>query len=95
MGAVRHKLIVPDLGLGGVDMTVSLWLVRPGREVSQADRVVEILAGDVTVDLPAPVSGVLTGVLVAEDEPVRVGQVLAEIAVDDSAAAVSRERKPE
>ena len=75
----RHELVLPDLGLEGDAAVVSLWLVEPGSEVVEGERIVEILAGTATVDLSAPASGVLAETLVSEDEPVRTGQVLAVI----------------
>lgn len=75
--AMRHQLILPDLGLPHV--TVSMWLVARGQKVAIGDRVVEILSDGVTVDLPAPVGGVLVKQFVAEDDPVIVGQALGEI----------------
>jgi 2-oxoglutarate dehydrogenase E2 component (dihydrolipoamide succinyltransferase) len=73
----RHDLVLPDLGLGARDIFLSLWLVRAGSEVTQGDRLVEVLADGVTVDLPAPVSGVLVEQLSGEEELIRVGQTLA------------------
>jgi len=70
----RHELRLPDLGIAPV--TVSLWLVEPGSEVTEGDRVVEVLAGAATVDLPAPASGVLRETLVAEEDEIVTGQVL-------------------
>jgi pyruvate/2-oxoglutarate dehydrogenase complex dihydrolipoamide acyltransferase (E2) component len=70
----RHPIIVPDLGLDG--LTLSLWLVEAGAEVSEGDRVVELLADGVTVDLSAPASGTLAEPLACEDDPVAVGQTL-------------------
>ena len=71
----RCEIVLPELGLG--EVAVSLWLVRPGKEVAEGDRVLEVVAGEVTIDLPAPASGILTETLVAEDETVSTGQVLA------------------
>jgi pyruvate/2-oxoglutarate dehydrogenase complex dihydrolipoamide acyltransferase (E2) component len=73
---MRHELLLPDLGLAEQEIVVSLWLVRAGSEVSLGDRLIEVLADGVTVDLPAPASGVVIEMLVAEDEPIRVGQTL-------------------
>lgn len=75
----RHELILPDLGMNGTPLTVSLWLIAPGARVNAGDRVVEILAGSATVDLSAPASGRLTQRFVQEDDPVCPGQVLAVI----------------
>lgn len=73
---MRHALVLPDLGLSGHQLSVSLWLVEVGSEVTQGDRVIEIMAGEVTIDLAAPASGVLVEALVAEDDPVAVGDTL-------------------
>jgi pyruvate/2-oxoglutarate dehydrogenase complex dihydrolipoamide acyltransferase (E2) component len=75
----RSKLVLADLDLPGVAIYASGWLVELGAEVAQGDRVLEILAGSVTVDLPAPASGVLSERLVEEDDELHVGQVLAVI----------------
>jgi pyruvate/2-oxoglutarate dehydrogenase complex dihydrolipoamide acyltransferase (E2) component len=77
MSARRCELVLPDLGLPGVVIQASGWLVELGAEVAAGDRLLEVLAGSVTVDLPAPASGVLSQCLVNEDDELHVGQVLA------------------
>jgi 2-oxoglutarate dehydrogenase E2 component (dihydrolipoamide succinyltransferase) len=77
VSTTRHELRLPDLGLGDIPVLVSLWLVDLGAEVIEGDRLLEVVAGSVTVDLPAPASGTLVEVLVDEDEPLRAGQLLA------------------
>lgn len=76
----RDRLIVPDLGLGPTRLVLSLWLVPEGSRVAAGDRVVELLADGVTIDLEAPVDGRLVR-LVDEDEPLEAGTVLAEFEV--------------
>jgi pyruvate dehydrogenase E2 component (dihydrolipoamide acetyltransferase) len=73
----RHLLTLPDLGLGSQPISTSVWLVDEGNEVSEGDRVLEVVSGVVTVDLPAPASGILVEQLVGEDETIAVGQPLA------------------
>lgn len=73
----QHVLRVPELGLGQTPLVASLWLVRRGSEVTAGDRVLEVLAGDVTVDLSSPASGILRELLVADDQPIVVAQALA------------------
>jgi pyruvate/2-oxoglutarate dehydrogenase complex dihydrolipoamide acyltransferase (E2) component len=75
----EHDIVMPDLDLPGFSMAVSVWFVPIGKPVSAGDRVVEILAGEVTVDLTATVDGILSEQLVLEDEPVRTGQVLGRV----------------
>lgn len=79
--AEEHVLRLPDLGLGETPLVASLWLVRRGSEVSAGDRVLEVLAGDVTVDLSSPASGVLREVLVQDEQLIMVGEPLAIIEV--------------
>ncbi len=78
----RRDLILPDLGIDDQPITVSLWLVEQGSRVKAEDPVLEVLAGPVTIDLPAGTDGVLVETLVAEDDPLRVGQRLAVIESD-------------
>ncbi len=75
----RHYLILPELGIDDQPIVVSLWLIEEGSRVEAGDQVLEVLAGAATVDLPAPADGRLVETLVAEDEPLRVGQRLAVI----------------
>lgn len=72
----KHPITIPDLGLGSRPLTVSLWLVDEGGTITQGERILEISSPGVTVDLPAPASGVLVRILVGEDEPVVVGQTV-------------------
>jgi pyruvate/2-oxoglutarate dehydrogenase complex dihydrolipoamide acyltransferase (E2) component len=76
MSRSQHFLRAPDLDLGEVPVVVSMWLTPLGAPLVEGDRVVELLAGDVTVDVSAPATGVLAERRVAEDEPVTSGQVL-------------------
>jgi pyruvate/2-oxoglutarate dehydrogenase complex dihydrolipoamide acyltransferase (E2) component len=80
---MRHNLVMPDLGLGHRPVTISLWLVEIGVEVTEGDRLVELSADSVTVDLPSPASGRLVESLATEDEEVSIGQILGIIESDD------------
>ena len=68
---------LPELGTGGAAVRVSMWLVEPGDEVTEGDRLIEIAVSGATIDLPAPVSGQLVELCVDEDQPITPGQVLA------------------
>lgn len=77
---MRVPLVMPDLDLPPQQaVTVSCWLVPLGRAVFEGDRLLELAAGEVTVDLPAPATGRLVEKLVAEGEVVAVNQVLGTI----------------
>ena len=80
----RHDLVLPDLGLPGQPIRAGLWLVAQGSRVVQGDPMLEVVGGSVLVDLPAPADGRLVEILVAEDEPLEVGQSLAVIQSDEA-----------
>ena len=77
----REPIVVPECGILGVPLRLSLWLVPRGARVREGERVAEILAGGATIDLEAPVAGRLAALLVDEDEAVGAGTVIAEIEV--------------
>lgn len=85
--AARVPLVVPEFGLGSIPVVVSLWLVPAGAAVLAGDRVLELVAGGVTIDLEAPASGRLAAQLVDEDDPVVAGTVVAEIEPPRAATA--------
>jgi 2-oxoisovalerate dehydrogenase E2 component (dihydrolipoyl transacylase) len=79
----RRRLTVPELGIGDAPLLLSLWLVPPGARVVAGDRVVELAAGGVTIDLEAPVSGRLVAQLADEDELLATGTDIAEFEVGE------------
>ena len=86
----RRELTLPDLEIDEGPITVSLWLVERGAAVAQGDPVLEVLAGAAVIDLPAPVDGILAERLVAEDDSIEVGQVLAVFQRDEDRSPENR-----
>ena len=82
MSPGRRPVHLPELELPGVTIRSSCWHTRRGGRVIQGDRLLEVVAGDVVVDIAAPASGVLVQKCVAEHEVLRVGQLLGWIAPD-------------
>ncbi len=79
----RYEFSLPDLGIDDQPITVSLWLVKRGARVSEGEQLLEVLAGSALVDLSSPVSGTLVETLACEDAPLRPGQLLAVIEVEE------------
>jgi len=72
----RFVLRMPSLELTGT-INASIWHATKGTEVIEGDRLLEVCAGEVVIDLPSPASGMLIRRLVREDDLVEVGQELA------------------
>jgi pyruvate/2-oxoglutarate dehydrogenase complex dihydrolipoamide acyltransferase (E2) component len=77
------NLVLPDLGAGDQPIVLSMWLVKQGANVVAGEPAVEVMLGNVTVDLPAPADGVLTQKLVAEGDSLSVGQRLAVVETEN------------
>ena len=79
------KVTMPQLGESVVEGTIGKWLVSVGQSVAKDEPIVEILTDKADSELPAPVAGVVTQLLAAEDDIIAVGDPICEI--DESAQA--------
>ena len=68
------NIIVPTLGESIVEATVSKWLKNEGEYVEVDEPVVELETDKVTLEVPAPISGLIGSIIAAEGETVEVGQ---------------------
>ena len=82
---------MPRLGESVTEGTVTRWLKREGEHVSADEPLLEVSTDKVDTEIPSPVSGVLRGITVAEDETVEVG---AELAVIDEDGAAGGDDQP-
>jgi 2-oxoglutarate dehydrogenase E2 component (dihydrolipoamide succinyltransferase) len=80
---------LPQLGESVSEGTVTRWLKQVGETVTADEPLVEISTDKVDTELPAPVSGVLLSIIVAEDSTTEVGSILGVIGVGASAAPVA------
>jgi pyruvate/2-oxoglutarate dehydrogenase complex dihydrolipoamide acyltransferase (E2) component len=78
----RVEVRLPDLGMPGQPIRLTVWLAARGSRVQRGEPLLEITAGAVTVDLPAPVSGLLAERLAAEDDLMEPGAPVAIIETD-------------
>jgi 2-oxoglutarate dehydrogenase E1 component len=69
----------PEMGDSVAEGTVLEWRVKPGDTVAVDDPLVEISTDKVDAELPSPVAGTITEILVGADETVAVGSVLCRI----------------
>jgi 2-oxoglutarate dehydrogenase E2 component (dihydrolipoamide succinyltransferase) len=70
---------MPALGESVTEGTVTRWLKQVGEHVDVDEPLLEVSTDKVDTEIPSPVAGVLTEILVAEDETVAVGTALAVI----------------
>ncbi|HAE60123.1 MAG TPA: 2-oxo acid dehydrogenase subunit E2 [Anaerolineae bacterium] len=73
------KVFVPRLGEGVEEVTITKWLKAVGDPVNELDALLEVNTDKVDTEIPAPASGVLLQILLAEGVVAKVGDVLAVI----------------
>ena len=80
-------IIMPQMGESIVEGTITKWLKKPGDKVQRDEPIFEISTDKVDAEIPAPASGVLQEIKVAEGTTVGVNTVVGTIAVDGEGAA--------
>lgn len=70
------EIRVPTLGESVTEATVGQWYKKPGEAVNVDEPIVELETDKVTVEVPAPVSGIISDISVEEGETVEVGALL-------------------
>src|SRR5262249_60597432 len=78
---------MPQMGESLAEGTVLRWLKRPGDHVGRDEPLFEISTDKVDTDVPSPVAGVLSRILVEEGQTVAVGVTVA--LSDDSGQAAT------
>jgi len=71
------KVLVPLLGEGIEEVTVTKWLKREGDSVNELEPLLEVNTDKVDTEIPAPASGTILKILAEEGVPAKVGAVLA------------------
>lgn len=82
------EIVVPVLGESVTEATIARWIKQAGDAVTVDEPIVELETDKVTVEVPAPVSGVLSALAVAEGDNVEVGALLGSI--DEGATAAAK-----
>ena len=73
---MSKDIIVPVLGESVTEATVARWLKKEGEQVNADEPVVELETDKVNLEVPSPVSGVISKINSKDGENVEVGSVL-------------------
>lgn len=71
------KVLVPLLGEGVEEVTVTKWLKQEGETIREFEPLLEVNTDKVDTEIPAPASGTVLKIVAQEGVPAQVGQVLA------------------
>ncbi len=78
------KVLVPRLGEGVEEITITKWLKQEGDPVSELEPLLEVNTDKVDTEIPSPASGTLLKIEMQEGQTAKVGEVLALISAADS-----------
>ncbi len=82
-------IVMPQMGESIVEGTITKWLKKPGDKIQRDEPLFEISTDKVDAEIPAPASGVLQEIKVAEGATVQVNTVVGTIASDGEAPVPS------
>jgi len=88
---MSEKILVPVLGESITEATIAKWLKKEGDTVEADEAIVELETDKVNLEVPSPVSGVLTEIASRDGSVVEVGSLLG--SVSENGANVSQKEE--
>ena len=93
---MSEKIVVPVLGESITEATVSKWLKSEGDNVEADEPIVELETDKVNLEVPSPISGILSKIESKDGSVVEVGALLGSISeINDSSKKVDTIKKLE
>ena len=84
---MRTDVVMPQMGESIFEGTITKWLKKPGDKVQRDEPLFEISTDKVDAEIPAPASGVLEEIKIAEGATVQVNTVVGVIGDGNGASA--------
>ncbi|HUX60350.1 MAG TPA: biotin/lipoyl-containing protein, partial [Ignavibacteriaceae bacterium] len=77
-------IVMPKMGESVMEGTIIKWHKKVGDNIKKDETIYEISTDKVDTEVPSPADGVLAEVLVAEQETVDVGTIVAKLSINES-----------
>ena len=90
---MSNQIFVPSLGESVTEATVSRWLKQVGEKVDSDEPLVELETDKVNVEVPSPLSGILSSIKVKEGDTVEVGTLLGLVSKGKPTATKKEEKE--
>ena len=87
-------VIMPQMGESIFEGTITKWLKKPGDKVQRDEPLFEISTDKVDAEIPAPATGILQDIKIAEGATVQVNTVVGTISGDREAAPPAAKSTP-
>ena len=80
---MSEKIVVPVLGESITEATVSKWLKKEGESVEADEPIVELETDKVNLEVPSPISGILSEINSKDGTTVEVGALLGSVSENE------------
>src|ERR1700690_1977729 len=87
---MKTDVIMLQMGQSIFEGTITKWQKKPAKKVPRDEPLFEIPTDKVDAEIPAPASGILQDIKVAEGATVQVNTIVGTIAAEDEAAPVAK-----
>ena len=84
---MQVEIIMPKMGESIFEGTIIRWIKKVGEKVEKEETILEISTDKVDSEIPSPAQGILTKILIQEQQTVPVGTVIAYVETDLSAGS--------
>src|SRR5512133_3326372 len=75
----KIDVLLPAMGEGVIEATITKWLVNEGAQVKEDDPLVEVATDKVDSEIPAPAGGTIVSIIAKEGTVPKIGDLLAVI----------------
>jgi len=89
---MSEKILVPILGESITEATVAKWLKNTGDNVKADEPIVELETDKVNLEVPSPITGVLSEINSKDGSIVKVGALLGSVSESGSIGSVKKEK---
>ena len=86
---------LPHVGESVTEGIIGKWLVKPGDRIEKYAPLVEVTTDKVSMEAPAPYTGIILRTLVAEGETVAMGKPIAEFEIEGASPVASSQASAE
>ena len=89
------KITLPHVGESVTEAVIERWLKQVGDRVEKYEPLAEVVTDKVSMEMPSPVEGVLTDILVDAGQTIPMGAEIAEIATESDEVSSTEDVAPQ
>ena len=89
------RITLPHVGESVTEAVIERWLKQVGDRVEKYEPLAEVVTDKVSMEMPSPVEGVLTDILVDAGQTIAMGAEIAEIATETDEVAPTEDATPQ